>query len=163
MFKKYLTWGLKLPVSFAMLLPLLCVVGCATTPPLSPVNLAEPGWKTRQGEAVWRSKKDAPEITGELLVATHPDGRSLVQFTKTPIPFIIAQTTSNAWQIHIVPSNQTHTGRGKPPVQILWLYLPRCLDGMPPPKFLAWHALPNDGWRLENHLTGESLEGYLNP
>jgi hypothetical protein len=86
-----------------------------------------------------------------------------VQFTKTPIPFVIAQATSNAWQIHIVPNNQTHTGRGKPPVQILWLHLPRCLAGTPPPKFLTWHPLPNDGWRLENQLTGESLEGYLNP
>ena len=159
MFKKNLTVCVRL----ACLLGLAAAAGCRTLTPMASVNLAEPGWKTRQGEAVWRSKKDAPEISGELLVATHPNGRTLVQFTKTPIPFVTAQTTSNAWQIHFVPNNQTYTGRGKPPGQLLWLYLPRCLAGLPAPKFVAWRQTTNDGWRLENHLTGESLEGYLNP
>src|SRR5260221_7057373 len=110
MFKKKLTVYIRL----ACLLGLAAAAGCRTLAPMPSVNLAEPGWKTRQGEAVWRSKKDAPEISGELLVATHPNGRTLVQFTKTPIPFVTAQTTSNAWQIHFVPNNQTYTGRGKP-------------------------------------------------
>jgi len=149
-------------ISMACLLSMV-LAGCRIVSPMPPVNLSEPGWKTRQGEAVWRSKKDAPEISGELLVATNPDGRALVQFTKTPIPFVTGQTSSNKWQIHFVPNNQTYAGPGKPPAQLLWLHLPRCLAGMPAPKFVVWRPSTNDTWRLENRLTGESLEGYLNP
>ena len=88
---------------------------CHTVPPLPPVNLTEPGWTVLQGQAVWRTKKDAPEIAGELFVATNPDGRSFVQFTKTPLPFVVAQTTTNSWQIHFVPNDKTYSGRGKVP------------------------------------------------
>lgn len=146
-----------------MLLLLFCVNGCATVQPLPPVNLAAPGWKTRQGEAVWRSGKSAPEIAGELLVAVNADGSSVVQFTKTPIPFVTAQSTSNAWQIHFVAANQTYRGRGTAPTQLIWFYLPRCLGGAPPPATLSWQLLKDSDWRLENRKTGELLEGYLNP
>ena len=163
MFKENLMLSAPTRNLCALVALMFSLLGCRTLPPLPAVNLSEPGWKTRQGEVVWRSKKDAPEISGELLIATNPDGRSLVQFTKTPIPFVVAQTTSNAWQIHFVPNNQTHAGRGNPPIQLLWLYLPRCLNGATPPRFLHWQRLANDGWHLENYLTGEFLEGYLNP
>jgi len=90
---------------------MLGLAGCQTIPALPPVNLSEPGWTIHEGQAVWRSKKDAPEIAGELLVAVNPDGRSFVQFTKTPLPFIVAQTTINSWQIHFVPNNRTYSAR----------------------------------------------------
>src|SRR5277367_4640677 len=75
---------------FSRLISLLFIVGlsgCQTIPPLPPANLAEPGWIVRQGQTVWRTKKDAPEITGDLLLAVNLDGRSFLQFTKTPLPF----------------------------------------------------------------------------
>ena len=98
------------------------------------MDLSQSGWNVRHGQAVWRSKKAAPEIAGELLVAMNRDGRSFVQFTKTPLPFIEAQSTTNAWQLHSIPDNKTYTGRGKPPVRASWLWLPRCLSGTTPPK-----------------------------
>ena len=152
-----------LVVLFIFFLLIFLGQGCQTIPTLPQVNLNEPGWTLRQGQVVWRRQKDAPEIAGELLVATNPDGRNFVQFTKTPLPFIVAQTTSNSWQIHIVPENKTYSGRGKPPTRLSWLYLPRCLAGATPPRHWLW-TLENDGtWQLKNGGTGESLEGYLNP
>src|SRR4051812_8798025 len=87
---------------------LLLLTGCQTARPLPPVNLAEGDWTTRQGQAVWRPGKAAPEIAGDLIVATRTGGSSLVQFTKTPLPLVVAQSTTNSWQIHIVPNNKTY-------------------------------------------------------
>ena len=103
------------------------------------------------------------EIAGELVVAMHPDGRSLVQFTKTPLPFVVAQATIDSWQVQFVPQNKVYSGRGQPPAQLIWLHLPQCLRGGGPPGNLSWRRLANQGWRLENRSTGESLEGYLAP
>src|SRR5258708_3062502 len=57
-------WGVGL------LLVLLGVVGCRTAAPLPVVNLKEPGWTVREGQAVWRRDRKAPEIAGDILVAT---------------------------------------------------------------------------------------------
>jgi len=151
---------------FKSLWPLLAfflLAGCRTATPLSPVNVQEPGWNVQQGQAVWRSRRSAPEIAGELVVAIHPDGRSLVQFIKTPLPFVVAQATIESWQVQFVPQNKVYSGRGRPPAQLIWLHLPQCLQGGAPPGNLSWVRLENQGWRLENRSTGESLEGYLAP
>src|ERR1700741_4051068 len=137
------------------------MLGCRTAPTLRPVNLATPGWTTREGQAVWRPRTGAPEIAGDLTVATRPDGSSFVQFTKTPIPFVVARAEGNAWQIHFVPGNKTYSGHGRPPGRIGWLQLPTSLAGVPPPKPWQWQMLGNNNWRLSNPTTGESLEGYL--
>jgi hypothetical protein len=86
-----------------------------------------------------------------------------VQFTKTPLPFLSAQATSHAWQVNDIPENKTYSRHGKPPVRLIWLWLPRCLEGAKPPKPLEWHPTGDGGWRLENRKTGESLEGFLAP
>ena len=148
---------------FVFLLWLACLTSCQSTKQFPSANLAEAGWTTRQGQAVWRSRKDAPEISGELLVATHTDGRSFVQFTKTPLPFVVAQTGTNFWQVQFVPNNKTYSGHGNPPLRIIWLHLPRCLLGAAPPKPYSWQRLENHRWRLENRSSGEALEGYLLP
>src|SRR6266513_1380446 len=79
------------------LLWILLGIGCRSLPPLPPANLSEPGWIVREGQAVWRPKKGAPEIAGEIMVATQNNGRTFVQFTKTPFPFVIARTETNSW------------------------------------------------------------------
>src|SRR6185437_2741078 len=141
-----------LPSVFSLFI--MCVAGCQIFPKLPPVDLSQPGWNIRQGQAVWRSKKDAPEIAGELLVATRSDDKTFVQFTKTPLPFVAAQSTRHHWQIEAIPQNKTFSGPGKPPVRALWLWLPRCLAGEKPPKKLSWQRLENNSWRLENRVTG---------
>jgi hypothetical protein len=150
---------------FWLLLPVIMPVmsGCHTVPRLPPVNLSEDGWKIHQGQAVWRSKKDAPELAGELLVAVNPDGRSFVQFTKTPLPFFVAQTTSNSWQFEVVPQHKIYSYRGPPPASLLWPNLPASITGMPAPKKWELERLADGHFRFQNPSTGESLEGYLNP
>src|SRR5690349_12996809 len=83
----------------AFLALLLLTPGCATIPRLPAADLKEPGWTVHEGQAVWKSKRGASEMAGEILVATRPDGTAFVQFTKTPFPFIIARATTNSWQI----------------------------------------------------------------
>ena len=147
----------------SVLFALCWLSACRTTPLLPAVNLGEPGWRLRQGQAVWRSKRDAPEIAGELLLAAHPDGRSFLQFTKTPLPFVVAQTTTNAWQIEFVAENKTFCGSGRPPSRLGWLHLARCLTGRVPPANWRWKQLDEGRWRLENNLSGERMEGFLTP
>src|SRR6266545_7862873 len=55
------------------LLMLAMAMACRTAPALPPVNLSEPRWTIQQGQAVWRSRRDAPEIAGELLLACRDD------------------------------------------------------------------------------------------
>lgn len=139
------------------------LAACRTVPPLPPSNFAEPGWTVRQGQAVWRTGQNSPELAGELLVAAHHDGRTLVQFTKTPLPFVVAQTTTNSWQVDFVPKNKTYSGRGEPPARVIWLHLASSLKGEPPPKPFVFEKTPDAGWKLENRATGAMISGYLTP
>ena len=153
-------------MTFRLFYPLLggimfCAAGCQMVPRLPPANLSSPGWQIREGQAVWRMKRDAPEIAGEVLLATAAGGRAFVQFTKTPFPFLIAQSTTNTWQAELPTQNRRYSGRGKPPQRLIWLYLPRLLSGAAPPKGWEWQQSEGNRWRLENRKTGEMLEGYF--
>ena len=151
------TRKLSLPLAIA----LLCLASaCQTLGPLPPFNLKEPGWTVREGQAVYRRNRTAPDIAGEILVATRPDGSSFVQFTKAPFPLMIARTTATSWELQVPTQNSRYSGRGRPPARILLLALPRALAGQPLPKNLSWRADAN-GWHLENRKTGESLEGFF--
>src|SRR4051794_40070814 len=108
---------------------LLALAGCRTAPLLPPANLSEPGWRVQQGQAVWKARRTAPEIAGEVLLATGPHQRTLMQFTKTPFPIVVAQTLSNRWEIQFVPERRTFHGRGQPPKYFGWLHLPPALSG----------------------------------
>lgn len=139
----------------------LSLPACSTVPPLPPLNLQEPGWTVRQGQAVWRMKRGGRELSGELMLATRPDGRVFVQFSKMPFPLLVAQATPNTWEVEIPVQKKRYSGHGRPPTRLIWLYLPRVFSGQPPPKGWSWQRLDNETWRLENRATGESVEGYL--
>ena len=80
-----------------LLLPLaLIFASCRTIPPLPPINVSEQGWTLHQGQALWRTKRDAPESAGEILFATHPRGDTMLQLTKNPLPFVTVQTRGEA-------------------------------------------------------------------
>ncbi len=137
------------------------LTGCATVRPLPKVNLQDPGWTVRQGQAVWRLANGSREIAGDLILATGPKDQTFVQFSKTPFPLVIAQTGENRWQVEFPPQNKHYSGRGQPPKRIIWLYLARVLAGKPPPANWGW-GQDNGQWHLENRATGESVEGYFN-
>lgn len=154
------------PVPFPSLpglLAALLLAGCRTGPETGPINLSAPGWTVREGQAAWRPRHGAPEIAGELLLATHADRSTFLQFAKTPIPFVIAQAGDDRWRIEFVPDHKSYSGHGRPPGGIGWLQLARCLAGTPPAPPWRWATRPENRWRLENPRTGESLDGFLAP
>ena len=136
---------------------------CRTVPPFAAVNLSEPGWTLREGQAVWRPKTGTPEIAGELLVATHRSGETWLQFTKTPLPLVVARITTNRWHIEFVADHRDYSGHGHPPAQIGWLQLAGCVAGNAPPAQWRWEKLPENRWRLESRIRGEMFEGFLIP
>src|SRR5712691_4558473 len=94
---------------------LLGTLGCQTVGRLPAVDFKESGWTVREGQGLWRVKAEAPEIAGEVLVATNQAGCAFVQFTKNPFPLVIAQTTRDSWQIELPAQNKRYSGHGRPP------------------------------------------------
>lgn len=152
-FKPRLAWALGLVL-------LVAQSACLTAPPLAKVNLSEPGWTVRNGQAIWKPKKDAPEIAGELLLATRADGSAFAQFTKTPFPFAVAQMSPKGWQIEFPPQNRHFAAPGKPPARIVWFQLIDAELGKPLAKGWVWKN-SDANWQLKNAASGESLEGYF--
>jgi hypothetical protein len=142
------------------LLTLLC--GCQTTTQ-SLFTASGPGWHIQQGQALWRPKSGLPEFGGDLVFASDADGRTLIQFDKTPLSMVFAQTTPDRWLIRFPQRQMGFSGHGPEPTRFVWLYLPVALEGKPLPPPLLFGHKPGGNWRLENTRTGEILEGYLSP
>ncbi len=136
---------------------------CRTTPRAPLFTATGPGWHVQEGQALWRPRQHMPELAGDLVMASHEDGRSLVQFTKTPLPVMLAQTTRTNWLIQFPPQRLSFTGRRQPPTRFAWLYLKAALAGETLPAGLVFQRKADGGWRLENTRTGESVEGVLAP
>jgi hypothetical protein len=83
-----------------------------------------------------------------------------VQFTKTPFPFAIAQTSPTGWQIEFPPQNRRFAAPGSPPARIIWFQLANAVRGKPLAKAWTWHD-SGTNWDLKNSSSGESLEGYF--
>lgn len=137
--------------------------GCRSLGPMPPAHLGEPGWRVRQGQAVWCAGRGRPDLAGELLLATHPDGRWWVQFTKEPFPVVVARAIGNDWWIEFGLAGRRWSGRGQPPARFGWCHLATALEGRP--LAASWRFEPRGGgsWRLHDPQTGEFIEGYLSP
>ncbi len=147
---------------FLVSLLFLFCTACRSLPPLPPADFKEPGWTVRQGQAVWRLSHGKSEIAGEVLVATKTkDPRAFLQFSKSPFPMVVAQIAGNRWTVEFPAQQRRYNGRGEPSKRLIWLYLPRVLEGKPPPPKWLWRQ-DNNGWRLENTVTKESIEGFFN-
>jgi hypothetical protein len=145
----------------------LCLLGllaaCRTVPDLAPVDLAQPGWRTEQGQAAWRLPSGAADLAGELTAAIHPDGSIVLEFTKTPLALAVARIDPPFWELNLVADHRTYRGRGDPPPRSAWLVLALALTQRPLPDGWTWEVTGPGAWRLENPRTGERLEGYLRP
>ena len=154
---------------------LIAMSGCMTAEHLPKADLSGPDWTVRQGQAVWHTPRQnvfapphaglpppraAPEIAGDLILATRPDGSAFVQFSKTPFTLAIAQMSPGGWQIEFPPRNQHFAAHGKPPARIVWFQLANAIAGKPVAKHWIWHGTPAN-WHLEDPATGESLEGFF--
>lgn len=145
-------------VALLLLAVLSLGAGCSTAPTFPPVDLSDAGWKVRELPAVWRPRRGAPELTGELLVAVN-GGSRLVQFSKQGLPVLTAQTSTNGWRVSSALQAGSHTGRLPAPRQVLWFLI----DNSPPQAAVPspWRLedpAPGGGWTLSNPRTGESLE-----
>ena len=140
MFKKNQQKRRPWQIAALVLLFTALLAGCGTVQRFPPVNLSEKGWTSRHGQAVWHVNAST-EIAGDLMVATNTNGQAYLDFTKSPVTLVIAQSTSNAWQAEFVPQGRVYSGKGKPPARLLWLQLPNCLLGSLPPKPWSWQRL----------------------
>src|ERR1039458_2216481 len=87
----------------ALLAGLALCAGCHTTAESSLFTASGPGWHVQQGQALWRPGSRYPELGGELVMASDAQGRCTIQFTKTPLPLVLAQTTPTNWLIEFPP------------------------------------------------------------
>ncbi len=121
------------------------------------------GWRVQEGPALWRPRRGLPELGGDVVLASHGNGTCAIEFAKTPLALVVAQTTRTNWLVRFPPRDLGFSGRGKPSVRFAWLYLHAALAGEPLPTPFRFERKPDGGWRLENTRTGETLEGYLAP
>lgn len=146
---------------FVVLLGAAFLTGCSG-PRLAPVDLSAPGWRVQEVAAVWRARRAAPELAGELLLATHPNGERLVQFSKQALPLVTAQVGTNGWGLTSSLRAGRFGGRNQPTERVPWFQL----TNLPPAELPAtsrWRLdFTAEGlWRLTDSRTGETLEGMV--
>lgn len=148
-----------------LLLGLALLAGCRSLPPAPSLDHAGPGWSVREGQAVWRPSARADGVAGDLLLATHPDGRAVVRLTKAGLPFLEAWRAPGAWRLEFIPLHRVQGGRGSPPSRLPWLQLPAVMAGSGPTG--GWTLMGGTGpearWTLVHPRTGEQLAGFLGP
>lgn len=152
---------LRFSFTALLLFALMFFNGCRTAP-LPAIDLTAPGWMLYQGQAVWRTKGNAPEVAGEIIFATNRRGETLLQLTKNPLPFVTVQTRGDAWQIYFAPERRRFSGRGTPSTRLSWVHLARALNGAAPPAPLHFEQTAERGFTLRNSESGESITGFLN-
>jgi hypothetical protein len=147
----------------ALLAGLALCSGCWTPRASDLFTASGPGWRIQEGQALWRPGRGMPELAGEIVMASREDGHCVLQFAKTPMTLVIAQTSHTNWVIQFPPVRRGRTGRGSPPTRFAWLYLHPALVGDSLPGSFHFQRKPDGGWRLENERSGETVEGYLAP
>jgi hypothetical protein len=157
-------WKFQKATCYCWLLAVALWSGCATVPPLPAVDLSQPGWVVRHGQAIWKPTRSSPEIAGDILVAIAVDERSFVQFSKTPFPILVAQTMQRRWTIDFIPQRRSLRGTGAAPARFLWPYIANALlRGVPPPANWTQISLEGSRWKFSNTSSGETIEGFLTP
>jgi len=155
------------PVKFGRVAVLLLAaslgVSCRSLDPLPSVDLSAPGYRMQHGQALWKPAKTRPELAGELLLATKANGDFFVQFTKTPFTLATAQRVGDQWQIDLGSGDYRRSGHGPPPVRFVWFPLPAALAGAGVSRNWSFKRVMTNLWKLENHRTGETLEGGFFP
>ena len=145
----------------AFVLSSLCA--CQTAGPMNPVNLSEPGWSVRQGQAVWQMPGNRPALAGEVVFALNTDGRCFVEFSKPPFPLVRAECGGPRWEIEFPPQKRHYAGGGLPTARLAWLQVCSGLSNRqvaPPWRF---ERRSDGSWRLDNTRSKETVEGFLEP
>lgn len=138
------------------------LLGCAS-PSLAPPDVGGPEWQVRQGQAVWRPRRDAPELAGDLILSRHSGGDFVVEFSKSPLPLVRAHRVGTRWEVMFPTEGRRLGGHGAGSDRVLWLRLPDALAGEPMAPPVSFASPGPEHWRIENRRTGEHLEGFLSP
>lgn len=138
------------------------LAGCVSTH-LPPPEMRSEEWAVRQGQAVWRPRHGAPELAGDLILSTHPSGDFLVEFSKTPFTLVAAHRVGMRWEASFPTQDRRLGGHGTGSDRLLWLRLPDALAGKPVASPLTFSSTGPERWLIENHRTGERIEGFLSP
>jgi hypothetical protein len=154
---------LRLAVWPALLASLVLPIGCRTPKESHLFTTTEPGWHVQEGQALWRPRRGMPELGGDIVMASRADGRCVIQFIKTPMSLVVAQTSLTNWLIQFPPRQIGFKGGGSAPNRFAWLYLHSALAGDALPAAFQFGQKPDGGWKLENSHSGESVEGFLGP
>jgi hypothetical protein len=154
-------FGSALGLALLALLPLCS--GCRAPRDSDLFATSGPGWRIQEGQAIWRPRRGIPELGGDIVMASHADGRCVVQFIKTPLPLVLAQTSRTNWLIEFPPRQMGFMGRGAPSQRFAWLHLHAALEGKALPAGFRFQQKPEGGWRLENPGSGETVDGFLAP
>jgi hypothetical protein len=136
---------------------------CRTPPQCPPTDLSEAGWRIRHGQAVWRPAVAQPETAGELMLATHTDGRWVLQFSKTPFLIASAQSSPTQWRIEFPLLRRSWSGVSAPPTHLGWMQFYGAQAGATLPSAWRWHQAEDGQFRLESLRSGETMSGYLGP
>jgi hypothetical protein len=147
--------------AFFVVLGAALLTGCSG-PRLAPVDLSAPGWRVQEVAAVWRPRREAPELSGELLLATHPSGERLVQFSKQALPLVTAQVATNGWTLSSSLRAGRFGGRARPTERVPWFQFSQLPPAAPRPAS-RWRldTTAEGHWRLTEARTGETLEGIV--
>ena len=148
-------------IGFAMMM-MLVLAACRTAPP-TPLDLSQPGWRIREGQAVWTAAQGERPVAGELLLAPGPEGACWVQFSKPPFALATARRDAGRWSVERPQLRQLLTGRGETPPDVLWFQLANAISGESVAEGWQFEDLEDGAWTLANPQTGERLEGFLSP
>jgi hypothetical protein len=102
-------------------------------------------------------------VAGELTVARSLSGRAVAEFSKPPLPVVVAVSWFEGWAIEFAGGERTFSGKGDTRFQYSWLVLLEALQKRSAPPGWTWTGEPIGKWSLENPKTGERLQGYLAP
>ena len=146
---------------FGLLLFLLGLPACRTAGPPPSIDLAQPGWTIRQGQAVWTAARGSTGVAGELMLATRMDGSCWVQFSKPPFNLFTAQRSETGWRIEFQQGRKWYGGHGTPPARFIWFQLAAAVAGQTPGPGWTFARGSADDWVIIHAQNGERLEGYF--
>lgn len=141
---------------------LLILAGCVSSRKFSPVDFNSPGWTVKQGQAIWKPEINKPEIAGDVVLATNPDGNAFVQFSKS-FPLVTARLEPPYWTVEFATQQKRYSGKGKGPERIVWLQLLHLIESAAPGKHWQVEHPSSDSIALENRERGERLQVYFQP
>jgi hypothetical protein len=144
-------------------LGLLLLAGCASPRDAASRSPEPLSGEARIGQAVWRPRRQLPELAGELVVVNPPGPDFLVRFSKDPLCLAQAESRDGRWRVEFAAGTRHRQGRGRLPRWTVWLVLADAMEARPLRRPWVGEVTSSGEIRLSNARTGETLEGFLGP